>query len=246
MRDTQRSAIISTQLRQIAEQAIEHPDRVFTTLIHRMDVDFLREAYYRLRKDGAPGLSGVTAKDYGKELEANLADLHERLKTQRYVAPPIKRVWIDKDGGKQRPIGLLEIEDKIVQKAVSMLMGAVYEQDFHPFSYGFREERNAHQALGEIAERLLGNQTQDGRKESQEDGAGPLGLVSRPPAHGSGEAARDFVLKASGTLPVLWCALQHACDGIGTPSCKACVEVLAQSAKQQKGAELGEVRRPAG
>ncbi|MCP4284616.1 MAG: hypothetical protein GY792_09215, partial [Gammaproteobacteria bacterium] len=86
MRDTQRSAIISTQLRQIAEQAIEHPDWVFTTLIHRMDVDFLREAYYRLRKDGAPGLSGVTAKDYGKDLETNLIDLHERLKGQSYIA----------------------------------------------------------------------------------------------------------------------------------------------------------------
>ena len=129
---------------------MEHPDRVFTTLIHRMDVDFLREAYHRLRKDGEAGLSGVTVKDYGRELEANLIDLHERLKNQRYVAPPIKRVWIDKEGGKKRPIGLLEIEDKIVQKAVSMLMGAVYEQDFHPFSYGFREGRNAHQALGEI------------------------------------------------------------------------------------------------
>ena len=73
MRDTKRSEIISTQLQQIAEQAIEYPDRVFTTLIHRMDVDFLREAYYRLRKDGAPGLSGVTAKDYGKDLEAALS-----------------------------------------------------------------------------------------------------------------------------------------------------------------------------
>ena len=150
MRDTQRSEIISTQLRQIAEQAIEHPDRVFTSLIHRMDVDFLREAYYRLRKDGAPGLSGVTAKDYGKDLEANLIDLYERLKDQRYVAPPIKRVWIDKEGGKKRPIGLLEVEDKIVQKAVSMLMGAVYEQDFYTFSYGFREARSAHQAIGAI------------------------------------------------------------------------------------------------
>ena len=150
MRDTKRSEIISTQLRQIAAQAIEHPERVFTTLIHRMDVDFLREAYYRLRRDGAPGLSGITVKEYGKELEANLIDLYERLKDQRYVAPPIKRVWIDKEGGKKRPIGLLEIEDKIVQKAVSMLMGAVYEQDFHPFSYGFREEHNAHQAIGEI------------------------------------------------------------------------------------------------
>ena len=141
MRDTQRSELISTQLRQIAEQAIEHPDRVFTTLIHRMDVDFLREAYQRLRKDGAAGLSGVTVKDYGRELEANLIDLHERLREQRYVAPLIKRVWIDNEGGKKkRPIGISEIEDKIVQKAVSMLMGAVYEQDFHPFSYGFREE----------------------------------------------------------------------------------------------------------
>jgi retron-type reverse transcriptase len=148
MRDTQRSEIISTQLRQIAEQAIVHPDRVFTTLIHRMDVDFLREAYYRLRRDGAPGLSGVTAKDYGKDLEANLIDLHERLTEQRYVAPPVKRVWIDKDGGKKkRPIGISEIEDKIVQKAVSMLMGAVYEQDFYPFSYGFREAHSAHQAI---------------------------------------------------------------------------------------------------
>jgi len=146
MSDTKRSELISTQLRQIAEQAIAHPDRVFTTLIHRMDVDFLREAYQRLRKDGAAGLSGVTVKDYGRELEANLIDLHERLREQRYVAPLIKRVWIDKEGGKKkRPIGISEIEDKIVQKAVSMLMGAVYEQDFHPFSYGFREEHNAHQ-----------------------------------------------------------------------------------------------------
>jgi group II intron reverse transcriptase/maturase len=156
MSDTKRSALISTQLRQIAEQAIEHPDRVFTTLVHRMDVDFLREAYHRLRKDGAAGLSGVTVKDYGRELEANLIDLHERLIERRYVAPPIKRVWIDKEGGKKkRPIGLLEIEDKIVQKAVSMLMGAVYEQDFQPFSYGFREEHNAHQALGEIREQCM-------------------------------------------------------------------------------------------
>jgi group II intron reverse transcriptase/maturase len=150
MSDTQRSALISAQLRQIAAQAKDHPDRVFTSLIHRLDVDFLREAYQRLRKDGAPGLSGVTAKDYGKHLEANLGDLHERLKSKRYVAPPIKRVWIDKDGGKKRPIGLSEFEDKIVQKAATMLMGAVYEQDFHPCSYGFREGRSAHQALGAI------------------------------------------------------------------------------------------------
>jgi len=155
MRDTQRSAIISTQLRQIAEQAIEYPDRVFSTLIHRMDVDFLREAYHRLRKDSAAGLSGITVKDYGKELDTNLTELHKRLKEKRYVAPPIKRVWIEKEGGKKRPIGLSEIEDKIVQKAVSMLMGAVYEQDFYPFSYGFREAHSAHQAIGEIRSQCM-------------------------------------------------------------------------------------------
>ena len=155
MRDTQRSPIISTKLRQIAEQAKGHPDRVFTSLIHHVDVDFLREAYYRLRRDGAPGLSGVTVGDYGERLEANLNDLHQRLREQRYQAPPIKRVWIDKEGGKKRPIGLTEIEDKIVQKAVSMLMGAVYEQDFHPFSLGFREGRSAHQALAQLREQCM-------------------------------------------------------------------------------------------
>ncbi|MCP4399432.1 MAG: transcription elongation factor GreAB [bacterium] len=155
MKDTQRSSNISTQLRQIAEQAKQYPELVFTSLIHQVDVGFLTEAYYRLRRDGAPGLSGVTAKDYGKDLEANLIDLHQRLKGQSYEAPPIKRIWIDKEGGKKRPIGLSEVEDKIVQKAVSMLMGAVYEQDFYSFSYGFREGCSAHQAIGAIREQCM-------------------------------------------------------------------------------------------
>jgi retron-type reverse transcriptase len=152
MSGMRRPLLISTQLRQIAEQAIEHPDRVFTSLIHRMDLDLLREAFYELRRDGAPGWSGITVKDYAKDLEANLEDLHRRLRTRSYVAPPIKRVWIDKDNGKKRPIGLTESEDKIVQKAVSMLMGAVFEQDFLPSSYGFRDGRNAHDALAYLRE----------------------------------------------------------------------------------------------
>ena len=155
MRDTTRSEIISTELQQIASQAIREPSLVFTTLAHRMDVDFLREAYRRLRKDGAPGISGVSAKDYGKDLEANLQDLHTRLKEQTYFAPPIKRVWIDKENGKKRPIGVAEFEDKIVQKAVSMLMGAVYEQDFYPFSHGFREAHSAHQAIKELRDQCM-------------------------------------------------------------------------------------------
>ena len=157
MRDTQKSPIISAAIRQIAEQARNEPTKVFISLAHRMDVDFLTEAYRRVRKDGAPGLSGVTAKEYARNLTENLTDLHRRLKDQQYVAPPIKRVWIDKDGGKKRPIGLTEFEDKIVQKAVAMLLGAVYEQDFYAFSHGFREGHSAHQALKEIRDQSMGN-----------------------------------------------------------------------------------------
>lgn len=155
MRDTQKSQIISTQLRQIAEQAKCYPERMFTSLCHYMDVAFLEEAYWRLKRDSAPGLSGTTFKDYGKQLEENLQALHVRLKTGRYKASAIKRVWIDKAKGKKRPIGLSEIEDKLVQKSAEMLLSAVYGQDFYGFSYGFIEGRNAHQGLKELRDNCL-------------------------------------------------------------------------------------------
>ena len=152
MGDTQKSATISTKLHQIAEQAKEHPNRVFISLAHQMDVDFLREAFRRTRKDGATGADGVTAEDYSQELEFNLTDLHSRMRKQRYKAQPVKRGWIVKEDGSQRPLGLPVFEDKIAQRAVSMLMSAVYEQDFYDFSYGFREGRSAHQAIRELRE----------------------------------------------------------------------------------------------
>jgi len=160
MKDTQKSPLISTDLRQIAEQAKEDPAKVFISLAHRMDVNFLKEAYRQVRKDGAPGISGATAKDYKKNLTANLENLRERLKSKQYVAPMIKRVWIEKEGGKKRPIGITEFEDKIVQKAVSMLLGAVYEQDFYDFSHGFREGHSAHQALKELRDLCMNNNIQ--------------------------------------------------------------------------------------
>lgn len=116
MKDAQKSPLISTDLRQIAAQAKQEPTKVFTSLAHRMDIKFLTEAYHRVRKDGATGLSGVTSKEYAKNLSHNLNELHQRLKTQTYVAPKIKRVWIDKGNGKKRPIGITEFEDKIAQK----------------------------------------------------------------------------------------------------------------------------------
>jgi len=160
MKDTQKSLLISTDLRQIAEQAKEDPAKVFIALAHRMDINFLKEAYRQVRKDGAPGISGATAKDYKKNLTTNLENLHEQLKGKQYVAPMIKRVWIEKEGGKKRPIGITEFEDKIVQKAVSMLLGAVYEQDFYDFSHGFREGHSAHQALKELRDLCMNNNIQ--------------------------------------------------------------------------------------
>ena len=117
-----------------------------------MDVDFLREAYRRLNKKGAPGLNKVTAADYAEHLEENLIDLHQRLRNGCYRAPPIKRVWIEKENGKLRPLGMPEFEDKIVQRAVEMLMSAIYEEKFYDFSHGFRKGHSQHKALHELRE----------------------------------------------------------------------------------------------
>jgi RNA-directed DNA polymerase len=121
---------------------------VLTTLAHHIDEEFLREAYRRTRKDGAPGVDRQTADEYAAELEVNLRSLLDRFKSGTYRAPPVKRVHIPKgDGKKTRPIGIPTFEDKVLQRAVSMVLEAVYEQDFHDCSYGFRPGRSAHQAL---------------------------------------------------------------------------------------------------
>ncbi len=150
MGDTSRSQTISTKLQKIAEQASSHPEMVFTTLAHLIDVDFLREAYNRTRKNAAAGVDGVTAAEYGANLEENLRDLYERMRSGRYIAPPVKRTWLDKDGAGKRPIGEPTFEDKIAQRAEVMLLGAIYEQDFHDFSHGFREGHSQHQALQQL------------------------------------------------------------------------------------------------
>jgi group II intron reverse transcriptase/maturase len=120
-----------------------------STLHHVLDLEWMREAYRLTRKDGAPGIDGVTAAEYAQNLEANLSDLLERIKSGRYQAPPVRRVYIPKgDGaGSLRPLGLPTFEDKVAQRAVVMVLEAIYEQDFLPCSYGFRPGRSAHQAL---------------------------------------------------------------------------------------------------
>jgi group II intron reverse transcriptase/maturase len=123
------------------------PDRPLTTLAHHIDVDWLREAYRRTRKDGARGIDGQSAEGYTEHLEENLQALLDRAKSGMYRAPPVRRVHIPKgDGSQTRPIGIPTFEDKVLQRAVAMVLEAVYEEEFHSFSYGFRPHRSALQA----------------------------------------------------------------------------------------------------
>jgi len=124
----------------------------FTNLFHHVyAVDHLRQAYFELKKQAAPGMDGQTWSDYGQELESNLLNLSHRLARGTYHAAPVKRVFIPKPGGRRRPIGIPTLEDKIVQRAATAVLGAVYEADFKGFSYGFRPGKSAHLALDALA-----------------------------------------------------------------------------------------------
>ncbi len=142
--------VVSTRQRRIAELARQAPEMSLTSLNHYIDLVWLREAYRHTRKDGASGVDGQTASEYAQDLEANLGRLLERAKSGTYRAPPVRRVHIAKEGGKSRPIGIPTFEDKILQRAVVMLLEPIYEEDFYDCSYGFRPRRSAHQALEEL------------------------------------------------------------------------------------------------
>ena len=157
MKETSSSQIVSTKLQRIAKLAKEMPNAVLTTLSHHIDLDWLREAYRRTRKDGARGIDGQGAEEYAVNLEANLQSLLNRAKSGEYRAPAVKRVQIPKGNGKQmRAIGIPTFEDKVLQRAVAMVLEAIYEQSFHEFSYGFRPKRSAHDAVQAIWEHMMG------------------------------------------------------------------------------------------
>jgi group II intron reverse transcriptase/maturase len=143
---------VSTKLERIAKLAKQMPSAPLWSLSHHIDIEWLQEAYRRVRKDGAVGVDGTTADEYAKNLESNLRSLLNRAKSgDLYRAPPVRRVHIPKgDGSKTRPIGIPTFEDKVLQKAVTMVLEAVYEQDFLPCSYGFRPGRGAHDALSAL------------------------------------------------------------------------------------------------
>jgi RNA-directed DNA polymerase len=123
----------------------------FISLLHHVDVDRLRAAYWALKPKAAPGVDGVTWGDYGQDLEENLRDLHARVHRGSYRARPSRRAYIPKPDGRQRPLGIAALEDKILQRAVVEVLNAVYEADFVGFSYGFRPGRRPHDALDALA-----------------------------------------------------------------------------------------------
>jgi RNA-directed DNA polymerase len=151
MAETPSSITVSTRLERIAKLAKGAPGMAIRTLAHHIDVDVLREAYRLTRKDGAVGVDGRTAASYAANLEENLRSLLDRAKSGTYVAPPVRRVYIPKgDGREVRPLGIPTFEDKVLQRAVVMVLQAVYEQDFLDCSYGFRPGRSQHQMLEDV------------------------------------------------------------------------------------------------
>lgn len=141
---TQSAMSTLTKREWIAEQAREHPERVFTSLNHLIDLEWMIVAYQQTRKDG------VGAAEYEENLESNLEDLLSRMKSGQYKAPPVRRHYIPKADGTQRPLGIPTFEDKVAQRAVLMMLESIYEGDFLECSYGFRPGRGAHGALDAI------------------------------------------------------------------------------------------------
>jgi RNA-directed DNA polymerase len=144
---TQSGESVPQGLRGVRERARKEKKEQFTALLHHLTVDLLRASYFALQRRAAPGIDGETWQQYGHGLEDRLTDLHTRVHRGAYRAKPSRRVYIPKADGRQRPLGIAALEDKIVQQAVVTILNQMYEVDFKGFSYGFRPGRSPHQAL---------------------------------------------------------------------------------------------------
>ena len=144
---TQSRESVSQALERIRKVARERKKERFTALLHHINIDLLEEAFFELKANAAPGVDRLTWKDYEADLECNLEDLHGRVQRGAYRALPSRRVYIPKPDGRQRPLAVAALEDKIVQRAVAAMLNAIYEEDFLGFSYGFRPGRGAHDAM---------------------------------------------------------------------------------------------------
>jgi len=144
---TQSEIRVSQGLAGVRKAARERKEMKFTALLHHLTVDLLHDSFYALKRKAAPGVDGVTWQEYEVGLGGRLADLHSRVHRGAYRAQPSRRVYIPKPDGRQRPLGVAALEDKVVQQAVVTILNQIYEEDFRGFSYGFRPGRNQHQAL---------------------------------------------------------------------------------------------------
>ena len=148
--------VVQSALRRIRQAAVKDKQAKFTSLMHHIyNLSTLREAYYGLKRDAAPGVDGETWRQYGENLESNLTDLSARLRRGAYRAKPVLRSYITKDDGRQRPLGVTALEDKIAQRATVTVMNAIYETDFLGFSYGYRPGKGQHNALDALYTGLL-------------------------------------------------------------------------------------------
>src|SRR3954468_23696866 len=147
----QSRASVSQALERIRKVARERKQEKFTALLHHISIDLLSEAFFELKKDAAPGVDGLTWRTYEADLDRNLTDLHERVHRGAYRALPSRRRYILKADGKQRPLAIAALEDKIVQRATVAVLNAIYEEDFLGFSYGFRPGRSTHNGLDALA-----------------------------------------------------------------------------------------------
>jgi RNA-directed DNA polymerase len=150
-RSTQSGASVSQGLAGVRKAAKENKEMRFTTLLHHVTVVLLRDSFYLLKKKAAPGVDGITWQEYETGLSDRIIDLHGRVHRGAYRAQPSRRVYIEKDDGRKRPLGVAALEDKIVQQAVVTILNQIYEEDFLGFSYGFRPGRNQHQALDALS-----------------------------------------------------------------------------------------------
>jgi RNA-directed DNA polymerase len=163
---TQSRTPASPGLQRVREAARQDRTLRFTALLHHVTVDLLRDSFLALKRQAAPGLDGVTWAEYEEGLEGRLPDLHQRVQSGTYRAQPSKRAYIPKPDGRLRPLGIAALEDKIVQSAVVTVLNQIYESDFLGFSYGFRPQRSAHNALDALWMGLMGkkvNWVLDGR-----------------------------------------------------------------------------------
>jgi RNA-directed DNA polymerase len=152
---TQSGKGVSQGLASVRKAARENKEMKFTALLHHLTVDLLRESFYSLKRKAAPGVDGVTWQEYEVGVEDRLVDLHGRVHRGAYRAQPSRRVYIEKTDGRQRPLGVAALEDKIVQQAVATILNQIYEEGFLGFSYGFRPGRSQHDALDALSYALL-------------------------------------------------------------------------------------------